>query len=111
VRDFLHGDVMAETSGRTNFLARVAGNSLDIVLRDMALGERARQRETQRLQHLFGTDESLPALRWRLVHGLRDGSIDLDFDGLSEHLRQTVVNQVAIDQPRYSGFATAVRSG
>ena len=38
VRDFLHGEVMNETSGRTNFLARVAGNSLDIVQREMAIG-------------------------------------------------------------------------
>jgi len=32
----------------------------------------------------------------------------LDAPGLAEHLRATVVNQVAIDQPRYSGFRTAV---
>ncbi len=35
VRDYLRGDVMDSTTGRTNFLARVAGNSLDIVLREI----------------------------------------------------------------------------
>ena len=49
----------------------------------------------------------LDALRWRLVHGLRDGSIALNLPGLAEHLRVTVVNQIAIDQPRYSGYKTA----
>jgi hypothetical protein len=32
----------------------------------------------------------------------------LDRPGLAEHLRETVVNQVAIDQPRYSGLRTAL---
>ena len=107
VRDFLRNDVMAQTEGRTNFLARVAGNSLDIVLRDLDLGEVARRHEYERLQQLFG-DGSLNDLRWHLVHGLRGGDIDLQLPGLAEHLRQTVANQVAIDQPRYSGLATAL---
>lgn len=107
VRDFLRNDVMSQTDGRTNFLARVAGNSLDIVLRDLDLGERARQQEHERLQQLFG-DGSLNDLRWHLVRGLRGGEIDLQLPGLAEHLRQTVANQVAIDQPKYSGLATAL---
>ncbi len=107
VRDFLHGDVMAQTAGRTNFLARVAGNSLDIVLRDLAVGAEARQLEHDRLQALLGSG-SLDELRWKLVHGLRDGGIALDMPGLQAHLRSSVVNQVAIDQPKYSGLATAL---
>ena len=107
VRDFLRGDVMAETRGRTNFLARVAGNSLDIVRRDLLLGDEHRANEKARLQALFDAQAGLDELRWRLVAGLRDGSIPLDLPGLAEHLRATVVNQVAIDQPRYSGFRTA----
>ena len=31
----------------------------------------------------------------------------LQSDLLQEHLRTTVVNQIAIDQPRYAGFKTA----
>lgn len=108
VRDFLRGDIMAETSGRTNFLARVAGNSLDIVRRDLLLGDEHRANELERLQALFGSEAGLDDLRWRLVHGLRDGSIPLDRSGLARHLRATVVNQVAIDQPRYSGLKTAL---
>jgi len=108
VRDFLREDVMSQTQGRTNFLARVAGNSLDIVLRELALGEQQRTNELSRLRQLFDSQEDLPTLRWRLVHGLRDGSIALDMPGLQAHLRTTVVNQIAIDQPRYSGFRTAI---
>ncbi len=109
VRDFLHREVMAESSGRTNFLARVAGNSLDIVLRDNSLGPAHRRLEQQRLAALLATEGSLEDLRWRLVKGLRAGEISLDYPGLSEHLRQTVVNQIAIDQPKYAGFKTAAQ--
>ncbi len=108
VRDFLREDVMGATRGRTNFLARVAGNSLDIVLRQLALGDGARAAEHERLRALLGNDGSLSALRWQLTRALRDGSMPLDAPGLAEHLRATVVNQIAIDQPKYSGFRTAI---
>jgi aminoglycoside phosphotransferase (APT) family kinase protein len=110
VRDFLHQDVMQATSGRLNFLARVAGNSLDILLRELELGPEHRRREYERLRALLGRDDDLEALRWRLVEALRDGTMPLDALGLAEHLRATVVNQVAIDQPKYSGLRTALES-
>lgn len=110
VRDFLRDDVMAATTGRANFMARVASNSLDIVLREMALGEQVQAREHERLQAFYGSDEDLEQLRWRLVRELRDGSQPLEDPRLQVHLRQTVVNQIGIDQPRYSGFKTATSS-
>ncbi|MCP5025240.1 MAG: phosphotransferase family protein [Actinomycetia bacterium] len=111
VRDFLRGDVMAETTGRTNFLARVAGNSLDILLREAAVGPQLRELERSMLVPLLegaSTDSSVWDLRWQLVEGLRDGSMPLDRPGLTDYLRAGVVNQVAIDQPRYQGLTTAL---
>lgn len=116
VRDFLRDDVMAETSGRTNFLARVAGNSLDIVLRQLAVGPALAEAERTMLAQVLGLPDPAPAsgpaseweLRWELVKRLRDGSMALDQPGLAEYLRTSVVNQVAIDQPRYRGLATAL---
>jgi len=107
VRDFLREDVMAETSGRTQFLSRVAANSLDIILRELALGATHRDDELTRLRHLLASDENLSTLRWRLVDALREGSMSLENEELIAHLRTTVVNQIAIDQPKYSGFKTA----
>jgi len=110
VRDYLRTDVMPATEGRTSFLARVASNSLDIVLRELSLGAPQRALELTRLQKLFRSNDDLEALRWRLVNALRDGSMPLDEPGLADHLRQTVVNQLAIDQPSYSGLKTAFAS-
>lgn len=108
VRDFLRQDVMAATGGRTRFLARVAANSLDIVERELALGPRLRAAERSRLEALLGTRGELDALRWQLVEALRDGRMALDTPGLAEHLRQGAVDQLAIDQPGYSGLASAL---
>ena len=108
VRDYLRDDVMKATKGRTSFLARVAGNSLDIVLRDLAVGERHRTRQRERLQTILGDNGDLEALRRTLSQRLRAGGIALDHSGLAEYLREAVVNQVAIDQPSYSGLKTAL---
>jgi hypothetical protein len=35
----------------------------------------------------------------------------MDADGLVDHLRSTVVNQVLIDQPNYPGCVAALESG
>ena len=111
VRNFLHKDVMDTTTGRTQFLARVAGNSLDIVLRDAKLGGQGRQLETERLVELLNTNGNVESLNQELVRRLRDGSQSLADAKLAEHLRTTVVNQVAIDQPKYSGLARALSFG
>jgi hypothetical protein len=112
VIDFLRQQVMTETSGRTQFLARVASNSLDIVQRELALGEAAAHHERSGIQALLKSqEEDLLKLRWQLVHGLRDGSMALDAPGLAAHLRGCVANQINIDQPRYPGLATALRGG
>ena len=108
VRDFLRAEVMSQTSGRTNFLARVASNSVDIVVRELMLGPGARAGELSGLRVLYALEkddqETIEELRWRLVNELRDGSRSLDDELLKKYLRNTVVNQIAIDQPRYSGF-------
>jgi len=108
VRDYLRNDVMNATKGRTNFLARVAGNSLDIVLRDLAVGEKHRTRQRERLRDILGESGDLETLRRALALRLRGNTISLDHPGLAEYLREAVVNQAAIDQPTYSGLKTAL---
>ena len=109
VSDFLRSDVMPATKGRTSYLLRVASNSIDIVLREWQLGSAVREKEKQRLLEFFCADSqaTLEQLNWRLVNALRDGSQSLDDENLQCHLRHTVVNQVAMDQPKYSGLKMA----
>ncbi|REJ84708.1 MAG: phosphotransferase family protein [Acidobacteria bacterium] len=117
---YLRGEVMPASSGRAGFLARVAANALDVVRRDLLIGPEHRRRERLRLVELLGAageagpggDEAdLAGLRTRLCTALREGRIDLTDEALRRHLRTTVVNQLAIDQPRYSGFRAALAEG
>jgi aminoglycoside phosphotransferase (APT) family kinase protein len=108
VRDFLRGDVMASTEGRIHFLARVAANSLDILLREAELGSAYRRREAELLAAVTGQSGDLATQRRALAESLRDGSTPLDAPGLDEYLRYACVTQVLIDQPRYSGARTAL---
>jgi aminoglycoside phosphotransferase (APT) family kinase protein len=108
VRDHLRDDVLPQTRGRTRFLARVAANSLEIALRELAAGGARHERELARLRRLLGGDGELLPLRQELARRLREGSLSLDAPGLADHLRQAAVAQVAIDQPTYSGLRTAL---
>lgn len=108
VRDFLRSEVATVTRGRTGFLARVASNALDIALRELALGDAHRARQRERLRALLGRDGDLATLKVALCERLRDARLALDAPGLATYLRESVANQVAIDQPGYSGLKIAL---
>lgn len=111
VSTFLRDDVMQATEGRTRFLARVSANATDVVLREIRDLDLYRQMERESLCKLFSVEnESLEALRWRLVEMLRGVDCRLDDEALQAHLRQTVVNQLAIDNPKYIGLKHALNS-
>ena len=83
------------------------------MLREKQLGVIALEKEYERLKILLTEDSdqrSLNELRWDLVHRLRDDYKVLDHELLQFHRRSTVVNQIAIDQPKYPGFAEALQS-
>jgi len=107
VRDFLRGDVMNATDGRTQFLARVASNSLDILLREAQLGAIYRAEEQRLLRALLRSDENFFAMKDELCRRIRANEIDLQDDELKTYLRYASLTQALIDQPKYSGVATA----
>ena len=102
--EFLRTIVMNETSGRTRFLARVAANATDIVLREQEQANEYRNSELSSLQSFYHSDDDLVSLRWRLVRALREGIQPLEDDALKVHLRNMAAYQIAIDNPRYSGL-------
>ncbi|MDG2048963.1 MAG: phosphotransferase [Myxococcota bacterium] len=110
VRDLLREDLMTSVGGRLSFMSRVSANAIDIALRELEVGREQKILERGRLVDLLGEESDLESLRWKLVEKLRAGRMSLDHPNLAGHLRTTVVNQVAIDQPRYSGFLAAIGS-
>ena len=103
VAEFLKQDVAEKLDPHNSFLARVAANSLGIAQREFQYGNALAAQEQHRLQDLLGQPGELDALRWELVNRLR-ADMPLNTPGLAEHLLQSVVGQLAIDQPRYSAL-------
>ena len=104
VREFLEKHAMPALTGHTAFHARVAANALAIVARELEQGGKANTEEHQRLRDLLARDGNLEELNRELCSRIRAGVMPLDNPALADHLRQTTLAKVAIDQPTYSGF-------
>jgi hypothetical protein len=112
VRDFLRDEVASKLPGRDGYLARVAANSLDIVLRELEFGLDAEAWERQALYGLLGRKDGTAAdMRAILCTKIRERSIDLKRPDLLAYLRDSVLAQVLIDQPSYPGAIECLNRG
>ena len=102
---------MPQLSGHAAFHARVAGNVLDILARELALAPGFNAAEQARLENLLGESGSLSDLNRRLCDKIAAGELDLSDDAVKTHLIKTTMGKLAIDQPRYQGYRTAQASG
>jgi aminoglycoside phosphotransferase (APT) family kinase protein len=107
-RDFLRDDAAGELKGRNAFLARVAANTIDMVLRELEYGADAEAWEHQALRGLLNTTGSTAYLRSKLCTAIRMGEIDLRRHDLHAYLRDSVLAQAMIDQPNYPGVIEAM---
>ena len=107
VREFIEKHAMPELQGRTAFHARVAANALAIVARELEQGAPAAADEVERLKRLLGRDGSLDELNRELAAGIRAGRIAIDDPLLAQHLIETTLAKVAVDQPNYSGYVNS----
>lgn len=111
VTELLRDDEFADgLDDRYRYLARVAANSVGIAARDSELGPAARAAELDRLRSLLDHDGSLVGLRIELCERLQSDRIDRDRVELAEYLRESVMAQLAIDQPRYPALTRPSRS-
>ena len=98
-------DTGAPGDPRAAFLARVADNARTTLEREAGLGPAAEAAATARLRALLDMDGDFETLNAELCTRLRDGRLSPLDSALLAHLRASVVDQVAIDQPGYSGLA------
>jgi hypothetical protein len=95
-------DVEAALPGQQAFHAKVAGNALAIVARELAL--RPQAAEAAALAGFLGHAAGLDALRAEVCGRLRAGQLTPETPGLAEALTAAVLAKVAVDNPRYSTF-------
>jgi hypothetical protein len=111
MRAFLIGKAMPQLSGQAAFHARVAGNVLDILARELELAPGFNRAEQARLESLLGESGSLEDLNRKLCDKIATGEMDLTHEKLKTHLIMTTMGKLAIDQPRYQGYKTAKANG
>ena len=104
VADFLREEIVPVIKGHNAFKLRVAINALDLVTRQLALEQGSDAKETARLAQLLGQEGSLIDLNRALADGIAKGEVDLQTPGLSQHLWQTTMDKLAVDQPNYASY-------
>src|SRR5229473_8464121 len=104
VADFLRNDIAPEITGHNAFKLRVSINALDLVTRQLALEQDSDAAEALRLSQLLGVQGSLTELNRTLADRIAKGELDLQTPGLAEHLWQTTMDKLAVDQPNYASY-------
>jgi len=104
VADFLRTEITPVIKGHNAFKLRVGINALDLVTRQLALQGPSDAAEATRLKALLGSDGSLMELNRTLAEKIAKGEVDLDTPGLKEHLWQTTMDKLAVDQPNYASY-------
>jgi hypothetical protein len=91
-------------SGHNAFKLRVSINALDLVTRQLALEQGSDAAEVSRLSQLLGKQGSLGELNRVLAERIAKNSVDLQTPGLADHLWQTTMDKLAVDQPNYAAY-------
>jgi hypothetical protein len=104
VADFLRNEIAPDLKGHKAFKLRVGINALDLVTRQLSLAGESDAAELGRLKALLGTDGSLADLNRALADKIKSGEAGLQTPGLDEHLWQTTLAKLAVDQPNYGSY-------
>lgn len=104
VADFLRRDITPMISGHNAFKLRVAINALELVVRQLMLEEGNDAGEAERLAQLLGVEGALLEQNRVLAEKIASGEFNLSTPGLSEHLWQTTLAKLAVDQPNYASY-------
>ena len=72
--------------------------------RQLKLEQGSDSAEAARLSQLLGAQGSLGELTRVLAERIAGGEIDMQTPGLAEHLWQTTMDKLAVDQPNYAAY-------
>jgi len=107
IREHLDEQLRPKLSGKEAYDIRVASNLLAILKRELELGPGAAARAQSRLTDLLHLQAGLDELNTALSDRIRERELDPGNEGLLAHLRQTALDKLSIDNPRYSAYLRA----
>jgi len=111
VEEFLRERAMVELEGQSAFHARVAANVVGTVRREIAQSPDTEAHQRDRLLALLNHDGPLEDLNRELCEQIRSGERDLDDPQLLDHLRQVAIENLGVDNPRYSAYKRLTGQG
>jgi hypothetical protein len=98
---FLEAELMPTLDGYYRFETRVTVNVLNTVRRELQMRDSQAGSERERLVALLGHDGDVETLSWELADRIREGSIGLNDASLRAHIRQSLADALAINNPKW----------
>ena len=99
--DYLEAELLPTLQGYHRFHCRVAVNALAMVRRELEQRPQAERAEATRLEQLLGKPGDLAALNEQLAAAIRSGAIDSADEKLRAHIRQSLVEALSINNPKW----------
>lgn len=98
---YLEDELMPTLDGYHRFKTRVTVNVLNTIRRELELRGAQAEAERARLAAILGHDGEVEALSAELSERIRSGAIDSNDPALRAHLRQSVADALAINNPKW----------
>jgi hypothetical protein len=100
---YLEDELLPTLTGYHRFRTRVSINVLNTIRRELEMREPQSAAERARLRALLGHDGDSETLSAELSERIRQGAIDLNDGNLRAHLRQSLADALAINNPKWPG--------
>ncbi|HVA77483.1 MAG TPA: DUF6285 domain-containing protein [Candidatus Binataceae bacterium] len=98
---YLEEELMPTLAGYHRFKTRVTINALMTVKREAELRAAQAAGEAERLTALVGHDGEVEALSAELAERIRSGAVSVDDPSLRAHVRQSLADALAINNPKW----------
>ena len=98
---YLETELMPTLAGYHRFQTRVTVNVLNTVRRELELRGSQADAERSRLITMLGHDGDVEALSIELAERIRAGAISIDDPALRAHVRQSLADALAINNPKW----------
>ncbi len=98
---YLETELMPTLEGYHRFQTRVTVNVLNTLRRELELRGAQADAERSRLVAMLGHDGDVEALSIELAERIRAGAISIDDPALRAHVRQSLADALAINNPKW----------
>src|SRR5271167_1966846 len=98
---YLETELMPTLDGYHRFQTRVTVNVLNTVRRELELRAAQADAERSRLTAMLGHDGDVESLSVELAEKIRAGAISIDDPALRAHVRQSLADALAINNPKW----------